>query len=118
VKPVLALLERIRVKGMAHITGGGFIENIPRTLPQHVDVRIDYGSWPILPVFQLIQSKGSIRLRDMFTTFNMGIGMVLIVAAEDAEEAVRIAEAQGEQVYRIGEVTEGSRRVVFQGADV
>lgn len=115
VKQVLKLLEQVRVKGLAHITGGGFIENIPRMLPDGVDVRIDYGSWPIQPIFTLMQSKGSISHRDMFTTFNMGIGMVIVVPQEQADEAIQAAEELGEQVYRIGEVIEGSRKVQFQG---
>ena len=87
---------------MAHITGGGFIENIPRVLPDGVNVEIEYGSWPILPIFKLMQEKGSITNRDMFTTFNMGIGMVVVVAADQAEEALRIAREHGEEAYRIG----------------
>lgn len=115
VKQVLKLLEQVRVKGLAHITGGGFIENIPRMLPDGVDVRIDYGSWPIQPIFTLMQSKGSISHRDMFTTFNMGIGMVIVVPQEQADEAIRAAEEFGEQVYRIGDVIEGNRKVQFHG---
>lgn len=118
VKQVLAILEQVQVKGLAHITGGGFIENIPRVLPQGVNVAIDYGSWPILPIFELMQREGGISNRDMFTTFNMGIGMVMVVDASQAEEAIRIAESQGETVYRIGTVTEGDRIVTFNGAEV
>lgn len=118
VKPILALLEQVNIKGMAHITGGGFLENIPRVLPEGVNVRIDYGSWPILPIFKLLQDAGSVSNNDMFRTFNMGIGMVLVVPADQAEEAIRLAEAQGEQAYRIGTVTEGEQIVTFDGADV
>ncbi|WP_018758445.1 phosphoribosylformylglycinamidine cyclo-ligase [Paenibacillus terrigena] len=118
VKPVLKLIEDVKVKGMAHITGGGFIENIPRMLPANVNVNIEYGTWPILPIFQLMQSKGEITNRDMFTTFNMGIGMVIVVPADQAEQAVAALESQGEQVYRLGTVTEGERVVTFTGADV
>lgn len=118
VKPVLALIEQVKVKGMAHITGGGFIENIPRVLPEGVNADIEYGSWPIQPIFKLMQEKGGISHRDMFTTFNMGVGMVIVVPAEQAEEALRIAGQLGEQAYRIGTVTEGSRMVTFTGADV
>ncbi|MBW7474858.1 phosphoribosylformylglycinamidine cyclo-ligase [Paenibacillus oenotherae] len=118
VKPVLELINRVTVKGMAHITGGGFIENIPRVLPEGVNVNVEYGSWPIQPIFQLMQEKGSITNRDMFTTFNMGIGMVVVVPAEQADEALRIAAELGEDVYRIGTVTEGSRIVTFTGAEV
>ncbi|MFU1796783.1 phosphoribosylformylglycinamidine cyclo-ligase [Paenibacillus azoreducens] len=118
VKPLLGLLELLPVKGMAHITGGGFIENIPRMLPDHVNVDIEYGSWPILPIFELMQRKGSISGRDMFTTFNMGIGLVLVVKAEDAEKAVGFLKEQGEEAYIIGKVTEGESVVTFTGADV
>ncbi len=118
VKSSLALQAVVQVKGMAHITGGGFIENIPRMLPENVNVDIEYGSWPILPIFQLMQAKGAISNRDMFTTFNMGIGMVIVVPAEQAEQALAVLEQHGEQAYRIGTVTEGERIVTFTGADV
>ncbi|NOU99546.1 phosphoribosylformylglycinamidine cyclo-ligase [Paenibacillus planticolens] len=118
VKPILAMLEDMAIKGMAHITGGGFIENIPRVLPDGVNVEIQYGSWPILPIFSLMQREGGISNNDMFRTFNMGIGMVIIVNADDAEKAIAAAEAQGEKVYRLGVVTEGERAVTFQGAVV
>ncbi|MEK3899338.1 MULTISPECIES: phosphoribosylformylglycinamidine cyclo-ligase [unclassified Paenibacillus] len=118
VKPLLALLEQLPVKGMAHITGGGFIENIPRVLPENVNVEINYGSWPIQPVFTLMQSKGQVSNRDMFTTFNMGVGLVLVVAEADAERALALLKASGEEAYRIGTVTEGERVVTFTGAEV
>ncbi|WP_339253443.1 phosphoribosylformylglycinamidine cyclo-ligase [Paenibacillus sp. FSL P2-0136] len=118
VKPLLALLEQLPVKGMAHITGGGFIENIPRVLPEHVNVEINYGSWPIQPVFSLMQSKGQVSNRDMFTTFNMGVGLVLVVAKADGERALELLKASGEEAYRIGTVTEGERIVTFTGAEV
>lgn len=118
VKSVLALLEKVKVKGMAHITGGGFIENIPRVLPDHVNVDIEYGSWPILPIFQLMQEKGSISNKDMFTTFNMGIGLVIVVGQEDAQTALNVLKEQGEDAYVIGKVTEGSSIVTFTGAEV
>src|SRR5690606_15807592 len=118
VKSALKLIEQVNVKGMAHITGGGFIENIPRVLPEGVNVDVEYGSWPILPIFELMQQKGNISNRDMFTTFNMGIGLVVIVPAEQADEALRLANELGEQAYRIGTVTEGNRIVTFTGAEV
>ncbi|CAM3665717.1 phosphoribosylformylglycinamidine cyclo-ligase [Cohnella lubricantis] len=118
VKSILTLLESVQIKGMAHITGGGFIENIPRVLPEGVNVDIELGSWPIQPIFKLMQQGGAITDRDMFTTFNMGVGMVLIVPAEQAEQAVAIAQAQGEQAYVIGQVTSGSRIVTFGGAEL
>lgn len=118
VKPVLSLLEKVKVKGMAHITGGGFIENIPRVLPEHVNVNIQYGSWPILPIFRLLQEKGSVSNRDMFTTFNMGIGLVLVVDEADAALTLEQLRAAGETGYIIGRVTEGAAQVTFTGADV
>ncbi|MFD0672271.1 phosphoribosylformylglycinamidine cyclo-ligase [Cohnella sp. GCM10027633] len=118
VKQILNILESVKIKGMAHITGGGFIENIPRVLPEGVNVDVTRGSWPVLPVFNLMQRDGSISDRDMYTTFNMGIGMVLVVPADQAEEAIRIAKAQGEQAYRIGTVTEGSKIVTFEGVEL
>lgn len=118
VKPLLGLLKVIEVKGMAHITGGGFIENIPRMLPDGVNVDIEYGAWPILPIFKLMQEKGSISNKDMFTTFNMGIGMVLVVKEQDADGALQYLRSAGEEAYVIGRVTEGERIVTFTGAEV
>ncbi|MEF2967813.1 phosphoribosylformylglycinamidine cyclo-ligase [Paenibacillus sp. M1] len=118
VKPVLDLLAQVEVKGMAHITGGGFIENLPRVLPEGVNVEIDYGSWPILPIFSLLQQKGQVGNRDMFTTFNMGIGLVAVVAERDAETALSALRASGETPYVIGRVTPGEGIVTFKGAEV
>ncbi|WP_339270484.1 phosphoribosylformylglycinamidine cyclo-ligase [Paenibacillus sp. FSL W8-0187] len=118
VKPLLGLLKEIEVKGMAHITGGGFIENIPRMLPDGVNVDIEYGSWPILPIFKLMQEKGNISNKDMFTTFNMGIGMVLVVKEQDADGVLQYLHSAGEEAYVIGRVTEGERLVTFTGAEV
>lgn len=118
VKPVLALLEKVKVKGMAHITGGGFIENIPRVLPEGVNVEVDYGSWPIQPIFSLLQRQGDVSNRDMFTTFNMGIGLVIVVAEDQAEAALAALRSAGENPYAIGRVTEGNREVTFKGVEV
>jgi phosphoribosylformylglycinamidine cyclo-ligase len=121
VKSLLSLLAKVQVKGAAHITGGGFIENIPRMLPSGTGVRIDYGSWPILPIFSLLQQTGGISNRDMFRTFNMGIGMVLAVPADQADSALELAGQLGESAYRIGSViarAESEPDVVFAGADV
>jgi phosphoribosylformylglycinamidine cyclo-ligase len=118
VKPILAMLEKVKIKGMAHITGGGFIENIPRVLPSGVNVAIEYDSWPILPIFKMMQRLGNISHRDMFTTFNMGIGMVVVVAASDADQIQQIASQLGEPIYRIGEVTAGDKIVTFRGVEV
>ncbi|MGG3280849.1 phosphoribosylformylglycinamidine cyclo-ligase [Paenibacillus solani] len=118
VKPLLGLLKEIEVKGMAHITGGGFIENIPRMLPDGVNIDIEYGAWPILPIFKLMQAQGNISNKDMFTTFNMGIGMVLVVKEQDADAALQYLRTAGEEAYVIGRVTEGERIVTFTGAEV
>lgn len=118
VKPVLSMLNKVAIKGMAHITGGGFIENIPRVLPLHVNAQIEYGSWPVLPIFELMQREGSISNNDMFRTFNMGIGMVIVVSSDQAEQAIQLAEVEGEKVYRLGVITEGERIVTFRGAVV
>lgn len=118
VKQILGMLESVKIKGMAHITGGGFIENIPRVLPEGVNVDIKRGSWPVLPIFNLMQRDGSISDRDMYTTFNMGIGMVIVVPADQAEAALNAAKAQGEQAYRIGTVTAGNKVVTFEGVEL
>lgn len=118
VKQILGMLERVKIKGMAHITGGGFIENIPRVLPEGVNVDIKRGSWPVLPIFNLMQRDGAISDRDMYTTFNMGIGMVIVVPADQAEAALNAAKAQGEQAYRIGTVTAGNKIVTFEGVEL
>lgn len=118
VKPILSLLEQVKVKGMAHITGGGFIENIPRVLPENVNVDVEYGTWPIQPIFTLLQSKGDVSNRDMFTTFNMGIGLVIVVGENDVDTAVQSLRNSGETPYLIGKVTEGDRQVTFTGAEV
>lgn len=115
VKPLLKLIQSIEVKGMAHITGGGFIENIPRMLPEGVNVEIQHGTWPVLPIFELMQAKGEISDSDMYTTFNMGIGLVLVVADADKEEALRQLKEAGEEAYLIGKVTEGEKIVTFAG---
>lgn len=121
VKPVLSLMKQATLKGMAHITGGGFLENIPRVLPEGVHVEIDYGSWPILPIFKLMQADGGISHEDMFRTFNMGIGMVLIVDEQDAERVLQAAGDAGERAYRIGRTVAGAageRAVTFTGVTV
>ncbi len=118
VQTVLAMMRQVELKGLSHITGGGFIENIPRMLPDRVNVRIAGGFWPIPPIFTLLQRDGAIGWRDMFTTFNMGIGMVIVTDAAAADEAIRIAGERGERAYRIGTVTEGEGVVTFDGVAV
>lgn len=118
VKQILNVMNEIEIKGLVHITGGGFTENIPRVLPANVNAHIVGGTWPILPIFQLMQRDGNITDSDMFKTFNMGIGMVVIVDAADAEKTKAAFEAQGEAVYTLGRVTEGDRRVTYEGIDI
>lgn len=117
VQTVLTLIERLTVKGMAHITGGGFIENIPRMLPEGTDVSILKGSWPIPPIFTFIEQEGQISQRDMYTTFNMGIGLILVVPAEESGLALQLVGELGEEMYHIGTVTEGNRSVKFEGVE-
>ena len=111
VKPVLALLDRVRVKGISHITGGGFYENIPRMIPEGLCARIRETEVRVLPIFDLIAETGKISRRDMFNTFNMGVGMVLVVSAKDAETALTVLREQGEDAYLLGELTRGSERI-------
>lgn len=111
VKPVLALMEKIRVKGVSHITGGGFYENIPRMIPEGLCARIREQDVRVLPIFDLIEKVGGISRRDMFNTFNMGVGMCLTVAAKDADAALAILREQGEDAYVLGEIVRGERRI-------
>ena len=111
VKPVLALLEEISVKGISHITGGGFYENIPRSIPDGLGARIEKRAVRVLPVFNMIQTVGAISEHDMFNTFNMGVGMSIIVAREDADRAIGILRANGEDAYIIGEVVESDTKL-------
>lgn len=113
VKPVLALAEQIDIKAVSHITGGGFYENIPRSIPQGFTAKIDRSALRILPIFELLQKTGNIPERDMFNTYNMGVGMSLVVAADKADEALRILKANGEDAYLIGEIAEGDTGVVI-----
>lgn len=111
VKTVLALLERYNLKGLAHITGGGLIENVPRALPEGVQAEIRSGSWDVLPVFKLIQEKGNIPWEEMLKTFNLGIGMVLVVAPEDKDDIMCELELLGEKAYHIGEIKAGEDKI-------
>lgn len=114
VKPVLALLESVKVHAISHITGGGFYENIPRSLPKGYSVKVDKAALRILPIFNLIQKVGNITERDMFNTFNMGVGMSIVVAAEDADKALEILKANGEDAYIIGSVIESDEGVIIE----
>ena len=114
VKPVLALLEKVNVKGISHITGGGFYENIPRAIPDGLTAKIDKESVKILPIFDLIAKWGNIPERDMFNTYNMGVGMSIVVPADEVETALEILKANGEEAYVIGEIVEGEEKVILQ----
>ena len=108
VKPVLAAMEAARIHGVSHITGGGFYENIPRCLPHGLRAKIDKSALVIPPIFHMLQRLGNIPERDMFNTFNMGTGMVLVVAKEDGDRAIAALNAAGEQGVRvIGEIVAG-----------
>ena len=107
VKQVLALMEKVNVKGVSHITGGGFYENIPRSLPEGIGARIEKKAVPVLPIFRLIQKLGEIDERDMFNTFNMGVGMSLVVAPADVERAISILKENGEEAVVLGSCIEG-----------
>ena len=102
VKPLLALMEKLNVKGMAHITGGGITENTPRVLPENTVAQIDAGSWQLPKLFQWLQAEGNVDAQEMYRTFNCGIGMVVIVDAADADAAAAFLTEQGETVSRIG----------------
>ena len=111
VKPVLALLEKIKVKGISHITGGGFYENIPRSIPDSLGAKIDRSAVKVLPIFDLIAKAGDICERDMFNTFNMGVGMSIVVSKDDADEALGILRASGEEPYIIGEIVSSAEKI-------
>lgn len=113
VKPVLALLEQVKVKGISHITGGGFYENIPRSIPDGLGAVIERNAVRVLPIFDLIAKEGNISERDMFNTFNMGVGMSIVVAQEDAEKAVEILKANGEDAYVIGKIENSEDKITI-----
>ena len=113
VKSVLALLEKVQVKGISHITGGGFYENIPRSIPDGLGARIDRSKVKILPIFQLIAKTCNIPQRDMFNTFNMGVGMSIVVAKDDVETALSILKDWGEDAYVIGEIEESQDKITI-----
>ncbi|MBR6519161.1 MAG: phosphoribosylformylglycinamidine cyclo-ligase [Oscillospiraceae bacterium] len=113
VKPALAVLEEVNVKSIAHITGGGFFENIPRALPEGKTAKIRYEDVRVLPIFDLIRETGSIPTDHMFSTFNMGVGMVMIVSPEEADKTIEILRAQGEDAYVLGSVVDGEEGVIL-----
>ena len=104
---MLSLQEQVTVKAVSHITGGGFYENIPRSLPKGFTAKIDANALDILPIFHLMQKVGNIPERDMFNTFNMGVGMSVVVSKQDANKAVEILKANGENAYIMGEIIKG-----------
>ena len=111
VKSVLKLIDEVQVKGISHITGGGFYENIPRSIPDGLCAKIDKASVKVLPIFDLIAKTGGITERDMFNTFNMGVGMSIVVRSEDAEKALQILKDAGEEPYIIGEIVKGESKI-------
>ena len=114
VKPVLALLESADVKGISHITGGGFYENIPRAIPDGLCARVDRASVKIPAIFSLLQKRGGIPERDMFNTYNMGVGMSVVVAKADAEKALEVLHKNGEDAYIIGSIINGEDKIVIE----
>ncbi|KFI69270.1 phosphoribosylformylglycinamidine cyclo-ligase [Bifidobacterium magnum] len=119
VQPLLALCQQNLVQGVAHITGGGFIENIPRMLPEDTAAQIDLGTWPVPPIFPVIERAGGIDHAEMFNVFNMGVGMVLAVRPDEAEQAMALLEKAGQAAYMIGEIVEredDGAQVVFMNA--
>ena len=113
VKPMLKLFEAVQVKGVSHITGGGFYENIPRCFKKGYSAKIDKSAVKVLPIFNYLQKVGNIPERDMFNTFNMGVGMIAVVAKEDAKKALEVLHANGENAYIVGEVVEGDAGVIM-----
>jgi phosphoribosylformylglycinamidine cyclo-ligase len=113
-KTVLKIQDKVRIKAMAHITGGGFIENIPRVLPDGLGVKIQKGSWSVPSIFREIQERSRLNERGMFRTFNMGVGMVLILGSQNARRALQMLEKTGLKAWVIGEVMEGTHGIVIQ----
>ncbi len=113
VKPVLALLEEVEVKAISHITGGGFYENIPRSLPDGFSAKIKKDDVKVLPIFKYLMETGNIPERDMYNTYNMGVGMSIVVAADQAEKALEVLKANGEDAYVIGEIVKDEAGVIL-----
>ena len=110
---MLALLEKVDVKGMSHITGGGFYENIPRSIPDGLCAKIDKSAVRVLPIFNLLAKTGNIPERDMFNTYNLGVGMSIVVPASELDTALEILRANGEDAYVIGEIVKGEDKVIL-----
>ena len=113
VKAILSLLDSVKVKSISHITGGGFYENIPRSLPKNLAAKIERNAVQVLPIFDLIARTGNIPERDMFNTFNMGVGMIVSVDKNDADKAIEILKAAGEDAYVLGELVESEEGVII-----
>ena len=113
VKPVLALLEKVNVKGISHITGGGFYENIPRSIPDGLCAKIDKSAVKVLPIFDCIAKWGNIPERDMYNTYNMGVGMSIVVPANEVELSLSILKENDIDAYVIGEIIEGDEKVLL-----
>ncbi len=113
VKAVMNLLDKVQVKSISHITGGGFYENIPRSLPSNLAAKIEKNAVQILPIFDLIARSGNIPERDMFNTFNMGVGMIVSVDKNDADKAIAAINETGEQAYVLGELVESEEGVII-----
>ena len=113
VKSMLALMKEVNVKAVSHITGGGFYENIPRALPDGKSVKVDKKALKILPIFEYIAKVGNIPERDMFNTYNMGVGMSIVVPADQVNEAIELLKANGEDAYIIGEVITSDEGVII-----
>lgn len=113
VKPVLSLLKKVNVCGISHITGGGFYENIPRSIPDGLGARIDRTAVRVLPIFDIIKREGSVSEHDMFNTFNMGVGMSITVKKDDADKALSLLKEAGEDAYVIGEIVKSDEKVIL-----
>ena len=114
-KSCLPLIEKFDIHGMVHVTGGGYYENIPRALPEDMGAEIDATSWPVPPIFNLLKEWGNVDWHEMYRTFNMGIGMIIIASADEAEKIRADLQARNEAVYEIGKVTQGSHEVIVKG---
>ncbi len=114
VKSVLKLLEEVKVKGISHITGGGFYENIPRSIPDGLGAEIERNSVKVLPIFELLAKRGGVSERDMFNTYNMGVGMSIVVAPEDEKKALEILNACGEDAYVIGKIIKSEDKIIIK----
>ena len=110
---MLALLEAVDVKGISHITGGGFYENIPRSIPDGLCAVVDRAAVKVLPIFDLLAERGGISERDMFNTYNMGVGMSIVVPAAEADKALEILRANGEDAYIIGKIVKGEEKITI-----